>query len=303
MIHGDEEGPVATFQIYTPPAPLSAYVEFFWLHEEHAQPHALERALPTGKPAMWIELGGDPLQVATQQHPHCLTTFRTSTLLGASSRWHVVAAGRHIARMGVLFTPGGAAAFFAQPASELHDMTVPLDALWGDSIASEFRERLFAVSTPEARFRALERALLARCAHTTNQHPAVAFALRALHRAPQARTIAQVAEQIALSHRQLVRAFHSEVGMTPKRFARVRRFQEVLDRVGCERHVNWGEIALACGYADQAHLTRDFHEFAGVSPTAYLHVRDPRSPTYFPYVPDAPDTISDRSITELQAPV
>ena len=290
---------MATFQIYTPPAPLSAYVDFFWLHEEQAQPHTQERALPTGKPALWIDLGGDPLQVATQQHPHRLTTFRTSTLLGASSRWSIVEPGRDIARMGVLFTPGGAAAFFAPPAAELHDTTVPLDALWGDSAADEFRERLLAESTPEARFRALERALLARCAHTTNQHPAVSFALRALRGTPQVRTIKQVVEQIALSHRQLVRAFHSEVGMTPKRFGRVRRFQEVLDRVGCERHVSWGEIALRCGYADQAHLSRDFHEFAGVSPTSYLRERDPRFPTYLPYAPDA---ISDRPTMELHAP-
>jgi AraC-like DNA-binding protein len=105
-------------------------------------------------------------------------------------------------------------------------------------------------------------------------------------------------DQSGLSHQQFLRIFRREVGMTPKRFGRVRRFQEVLDRVGNERHVNWGEIALACGYADQAHLTRDFHEFSGVCPTAYLRDRDPLFPTYLPYAPDA---IKDRSAAELHA--
>lgn len=51
------------FRTYIPAAPLSAYVDFFWLHEDDA----LERALPTGKSALWIELGGDGLQVAARQ--------------------------------------------------------------------------------------------------------------------------------------------------------------------------------------------------------------------------------------------
>jgi AraC-like DNA-binding protein len=107
--------------------------------------------------------------------------------------------------------------------------------------------------------------------------------------APQAGAITRVVDQIVLSHQQLIRLFRQEVGMTPKRFVRVRRFQKVLERLGRENHANWAEIARACGYADQAHLSREFQEFAGVSPTAYLRDRDARFPTYLPYVPDCPD--------------
>lgn len=283
-----EEGVVVpAFRTYTPAAPLSAYVDFFWLHEDNAQPYALERALPTGKPALWIELGGDGLQVATRQDPHRMTTFRTSTLLGANSQWSIIAAGRQVSRMGVLFKPSGAAAFFAPPASELHDAHIPLDALWGDTAAAEFRERLLTETTPAARFHQLERALLARLTRLPPLRPVVTFAVGALLAAPQARTIAQVVDQSGLSHQQLIRVFRQEVGMTPKRFGRVRRFQEALDRLGSGRQVNWTEIALACGYADQPHLTREFQEFAGVSPTAYLRERDARFPTYLPYAPSA----------------
>jgi len=300
----DEEGvTVETFYTYAPPPPLSAYVERFWLHEENAPPHVLERALPTGKSALWIELGGAGLRVATQQHPDRLTTFRTSTLLGPHSGWYLVAAGYNIARMGAQFTPIGAAAFFVAPASDLYDAHVPLDALWGDAVANEFRERLLAEPTPAARFHQLERLLLERLT-ALPERPAVTFAVNALLTAPQAGAITQVVDQIALSHQQLIRLFRQDVGMTPKRFGRVRRFQAVLGCLGDEDHVNWAEIACACGYSDQAHLIRDFHEFAGVSPTAYLRDCDARFPKYLPhlpYTPNTPNTTHDPSSAALQA--
>jgi hypothetical protein len=190
---------VIAFYTYSPSAPLSTHVDSFWLHEDNAQPYTLERALPTGKPGLWIELGGDGLRVATREDPRHLATFRTATLFGASSQWFIVAAGRHISRMGALFTPNGAAAFFAPPASELHNAHVPLDALWGDAAAGEFRERLLVETTPAARFQQLERLLLARLM-SPSQHPAVAFAVDALLAAPQARTVMQVVDQVALSH-------------------------------------------------------------------------------------------------------
>jgi AraC-like DNA-binding protein len=284
-----EGATVTTPHTYIPPPPLSAFVERFWLREDDAQPHPLERALPTGAPALWIELGGDGLRVAAQQDPQRMTTFHTSTFLGAASRWSIVAAGRHFARMGARFTPNGAAAFFASPANELHNAHIPLDALWGDAAANEFRERLLTEPTPAARFHRLERLLLERLI-SPPERSAVTFAVDALLAAPQVGAITQVVDQIALSHQQLIRLFRQEVGMTPKRFVRVRRFQKVLERLGHGDRVNWAGIARACGYADQAHLSREFHAFAGVSPTEYLRDRDARFPNYLPYIPDMPDT-------------
>jgi transcriptional regulator GlxA family with amidase domain len=58
--------------------------------------------------------------------------------------------------------------------------------------------------------------------------------------------------------------------MTPKRYCRVRRFQAALRFLGGQANVDWAQVALACGYFDQAHFNRDFRAFAGVNPTTYL---------------------------------
>jgi AraC-like DNA-binding protein len=75
------------------------------------------------------------------------------------------------------------------------------------------------------------------------------------------------------------------VGLTPKQFARVRRFRTVLRRTRREssqqphQRVNWALLAADCGYYDQAHLIKDFQAFAGVCPNAYLRARSEHSPS------------------------
>jgi AraC-like DNA-binding protein len=287
-LYGQKGGTlVATFYTYTPRPPLSAYVDYFWLAENSAQPHERERALPTGMPALWIDLGGDGLRVAAQQHASQMKTFCAAVVVGAYSQWHIVEAGRHVSRMGVKFKPGGAGAFFAPPAWELHDQHVPLNAMWGDAAADELHQRLLAETTPQARFHQLERALLACRLQTTTQHPAVMYALTAFHAAPQARMITQAVNQSGLSHRRFIEVFRRDVGMTPKLFCRLRRLVAVVYQTTETNQVNWAEMALVCGYSDQSHLTREFHEFAGVCPTAYLRTRNANNPIYLPYVSSA----------------
>lgn len=71
------------------------------------------------------------------------------------------------------------------------------------------------------------------------------------------------------SNRWFVEEFRHEVGLTPKLFCRVRRFQAMLQRAVREPRPDWSKLALACGYYDQSHLIRDFKLFSGLTPTEY----------------------------------
>jgi AraC-like DNA-binding protein len=240
--------------LHSAPRPsLSEFVELFWLYEGDPRPHARERVLPTGTLELVIDLrdgvGG-------------------AVICGAHSQSFVLDTARQVAVLGVHFKPGGAFPFLRPPAGELHDAHVPLDALWGPR-AAELRERVLEAPTPAAKFRALERALRTQAVRPLARHPAVAFALEEFRRRP-ARPVAAVVEQTGLSSRRFVEAFTDEVGLTPKLFCRVRRFQEVLRHVGQCRQIEWARVALACGYYDQAHFIHDFRAFSGFSPTDYL---------------------------------
>ena len=255
------------FLTHTPAPPLSAFVSMLWLHDGEPSPHARDRILPTGRIGMVINLQEDEIRTYDRETGQVRRT-RGVTVAGACSEYFVIDTVEQRWCMGVELTVGGAVPFFRMPASELRDdPQIPLDALWGEV---DLRGRLLAAASPEAKFRALEAALLERMARGPERHPAVDFALREFLQVPQARTIAEVTDQLGLSPRRFIQVFSEQVGLTPKLFCRVRRFHEVMRRVHRGRDIDWTEVALSCGYFDQAHFIRDFKAFSGFNPTAYL---------------------------------
>ncbi|HSM77787.1 MAG TPA: helix-turn-helix domain-containing protein, partial [Bryobacteraceae bacterium] len=119
----------------------------------------------------------------------------------------------------------------------------------------------------------LENALMARAVKRFERHPAVRFALDQFSGAERIRTVSEVSDQIGLSARRFIEVFRSEVGLTPKLFCRIRRFQKLIHSLGAGSRVNWANAALECGYFDQAHFIHDFQAFSGLTPSVYLSQR------------------------------
>lgn len=260
---------------YVPGPPLADYVSLFWLYEGYELPHAKERVLPDGSMELVINLREDMIRVYDRQNTEQFQTFRGCVISGAHAEFFVIDTASQASIMGVHFKAGGAFPFFKLPAEELHDAHVSLDMLWG-ARAADLREQLLEAETVESRFRILEQSLLAQANRLLEMHPAVTFALRAfqgmsLHANPP--TVSEVIEQIGLSPRRFIQVFSEEVGLTPKLFCRVRRFQNVLQLIDKGHQVDWAEIALTCGYYDQAHFIHDFRTFSGFNPKAYLMQR------------------------------
>lgn len=268
---------VMVYRAYIPHPPLSGFVHKLWSDEGYDPPHAKERALPTGTIELIINLLDDEMRVYDRQNHAEPQRFRGALICGAHSGYFVIDTAQQSAVMGVHFRPGGAFPFLGVPARELRDAHVSLDALWGPD-AVWLRERLLEAATPEARFRILEQALLARIEKKSPApHPAVSFALGEFLSVPHARRISKVTDRTGLSQRRFIQVFNEEVGLTPKLFCRVRRFQEIVRHLESrERNVEWAEVALASGYYDQAHFIRDFQAFCGLTPTAYLTQRGER---------------------------
>ena len=170
--------------------------------------------------------------------------------------------------IGIQFQPGGTFPFFREPASEAANQSAPLDCLWGGA-AGNLREQLLTAASADAMFALLERKLLARLVRPLELHPAIQFARAHICRAPHVATVSGVMERIGLSQRRFIELFRDQIGLTPKTFCRVRRFQRVLETVHRRSAVDWAQVALDGGYYDQAHLIRDCHEFAGNAPSGF----------------------------------
>jgi AraC-like DNA-binding protein len=199
---------------------------------------------------------------------------------GADTRYILDEGGHAVHHLGVDFKPGGAFPFFGPPASELRDAHLSLETLWSIRAVDESRERLMRAQSLQEQFDILEGVLLAHLAHPLKRHPAVDVALRAFSAAPRGPVIAQLVDQLGLSHASFIQVFRDEVGLSPKQFSRVRRFYRVVQRAKREERPNWTQLALDSGYYDQAHLARDFQQYAGVCPTVFLRDRRADLPTH-----------------------
>jgi transcriptional regulator GlxA family with amidase domain len=154
-------------------------------------------------------------------------------------------------------------------------MRLSLETLWGTR-ARYLREQLLEAAEPEAKFRVLEHALLAQIDRPPAQHPVVIWALQLFRNVRRPQTIADIIDTIGVSPRWFTQVFHAEVGLTPKRYQRIQRFQAALCYIEWEQQLDWAGVAVACGYFDQAHFIHDFRAFSGLSPTAYYAQRAAR---------------------------
>ncbi len=166
-------------------------------------------------------------------------------------------------------TPLGARRLLGLPMSELARRVVALEDVIG-ALAPRLVERLHDAAGWEARFALLDDVLLGRLAGARPVAPEIEHAWVRLKRADGAVAVATLAAEVGWSRRHLGARFQHDVGLPPKAVARILRFERVTRtlRAGCGGAL--ADIAYACGYADQAHLNRDFRAFAGTTPTAFV---------------------------------
>jgi AraC-like DNA-binding protein len=263
---------------YVPRPPLSQFVHLLWLYDGYTQPHVKERVLPTGEMQIVINLLEDKSSIYDRVDTDRCQTLNGSLFSGAHSEYVVISTAAQASLMGVSFKAGGAYPFLRMPAGELRDTTVSLDTLWG-ATAADLRNQLLEAPTHQDRFQVMERALLAELKRGFNPSGAVGFALSRFMAEPHLTTVAGVTDQIGLSPKRFIQTFRDQTGFTPKVFCRIRRFQQALGFM--EGHlegrggVEWANVALDCGYFDQAHFIHDFRAFSGINPTSYVANRTP----------------------------
>jgi AraC-like DNA-binding protein len=259
-----------------PAAPLDAFVERFWYFGGYAAPYSRERALPTGTVELVFNLGDARMRVFRDDADFTGQHFRDAVVCGPQSGYFVLDTSTPANVAGVHFRPGGATPFLGVPATDCTDRHVELADIWGSAGAHDLCERVRAARSPEAMFDLVERALLARLRRPLLMHPAVEHGLRALNRAPEIARIAEVQHDSGYSSKRFIGLFAEAVGLTPKLYCRIQRFQAAIGRAARGGPIEWAMVAADGGFYDQPHLNREFRNFAGVTPGAYRPVAPDR---------------------------
>jgi AraC-like DNA-binding protein len=235
--------------------PLCSYVSFLWLSENYRQPHPVELILPTATVDMVVDLA----QVDSPR----------SVLSGVQSRAIELDTAGRLSLIGARFKPGGAFSLLGIPAVELHNCTVSLDTIWGYR-GEQLREQLHIAKLPLERFQILEVFLAERLHVGPPLSECVRHSVNAIDGAGETVSVQNLALRSGMSPIRFSTLFGDHVGLTPKSYARIVRFQRAIAAIGPATHVDWASIALGCGYFDQAHFNHDFLRFCGVAPSRYL---------------------------------
>lgn len=247
------------------PSPsLSRFVECFWTLENDGQPEpsSPERILPDGCIEVILNFGLPFRELRDGREQVQPSYF----VVGQMTRPMLIVANGCVELIGIRFHPGGTLPFFAFPMSELTNQVVELDRL-----SSKWRKEVIARVGEERsltdKLGTLQRLLARRVTKITDDW--VTDLIRNILARHGQVSIEQLAVDSNISSRQMERRFLRDVGLSPKLLCRILRFQQVF-RAAEHDEATWAAVASDCGYYDQAHLIRDFQQFAGQPPSLLL---------------------------------
>ena len=279
---------IPEYREYLPNAALASWVACYWTRSAFASAGEplVHRVLPDGCADLIFDLHATAYAVGTMTAALVLKQRAAPDVIG------------------IRFRPGRAYPFFRMPLSEVTDQQVDLLELWGRD-AARLAERVAMQPSIEARIAVIEAELMLRLGlpssrassrdpggraarHPRRQIPrlplgmterlgehdprvdaAVAWITRSGGRLP----IERIAAEIGISRQHLSRRFLQYVGVTPKTFARVMRF-EGLVRAARNGPRDWAALAADFGYFDQAPLIAEFRELAGATPVPFFQSGD-----------------------------
>lgn len=243
---------LADYRELAPCPSLAPYIVCTWVrttHADGASPSAL--VLPDGcVDLVWI--GASPPVIAGPATRPVTTSLPPDSTV-----------------VGIRFRPGVAPSFLGLRMSEIRDRQIELVEVWGPRRMEQFA-RAGSDQTADAKSAALQAALLGNLPGLDLPDRRIAAAVAALTRHPST-SVVELSGRLGISERQLRRSFEATVGYGPRMFSRVLRFQRALKRLRrpTERP-SLASLAADLGYADQAHMTREFTQLAGLPPTALL---------------------------------
>jgi AraC-like DNA-binding protein len=169
-------------------------------------------------------------------------------------------------------TPIGARRIFGIPMHALSERIVEFSDVMGHA-GERLGTQLAEAADWEARFVLLDRFLLQRIDRSQPVSGAVRHAWNRLRDTHGAMPVATLADELGWSRKHLASKFGEDVGLGPKTIARLFRFRRVVDRSADDLASCWSDVALDSGYFDQAHLIRDFRQFAGMTPVEFRRSR------------------------------
>ena len=268
------------FRVHIPVAPLNNFIDAFIYFERVEHAHTVDRFLPNGDTEILIDFNDVPQYIYDNDSLKEIQACNRVWTSGVRTEPITIPSGNGATMMVIAFKKGMAAPFFPFPMDEIRDSVVDADLVWGGDFA-RLRERLLDESDIPGRFRIVEEFLLSRFRSKLDLNPCVAFATDEMIHRPDEWNIRRMNEKIGYSQKHFTEMFRRHVGVTPKAYLKIMRFQKAVRTIDTAQVIDWPTVAADCGFYDQSHFIHDFRHFSGFTPEQYSKIRS----NYQNYIP------------------
>lgn len=268
---------------HKPAFPLNNFIENLVFFDGPGTTHNLDRFLPDGNTEIIIDLTEKPQHIYDNETLQEIQTCRDAWVSGIRTRPITIPSGKGSRMLIVAFKNGKAFPFYPFPMSELTDTVTGADLIFGREF-SHLREQLLSARSINRMFELVKAFLLHQAGDALCEDVfarCIDYALFKIVNRPDLRCLHQLSDEIGYSQKHFIQLFREQVGVTPKPYLRIMRFQKAVRAIENSQFVRWSPIALECGYYDQAHFIHEFKLFSGFTPNEYVK----RKTSLLNYVP------------------
>lgn len=255
------------YQTFQPHPDLSAFVKFYWTLEVPFDPsNHKQKIIPDGCVEMTFNLEDKIKRYITDNefivHPN-------SMVMGQRTKSYYIEPLGNVNSFAICFYPYGFANFICTPLEDLVDVETPIERLFGKIPSKELERNISQATNTLERIDIIETFLLNQLKQVKTIQNLVKTTVDTLLATNGTSSINQILKDDLSKRRQLERNFKKQIGISPKQLGKVLRLQTALKMLLNENE-NLTNIAYEAEYFDQAHFNKDFKEFIGTTPKAFL---------------------------------
>lgn len=267
------------FETHEPKPPFDGLVESIFYFKNFEPDHSIERVVPTGHVFVIFELDGMERQTFDNETLKPIASYRKAWVSGMHQNYISISAHQQSEMFVIQFKAFGAHPFLHVPMEHLANKIVPgTDIL--DGVLLELREELSAAASAAEKFSIADSWFESRYEEKFLA-PKSIVAMVALLQAQPASKFNEIIESFTGTQKHLISQFKKFIGLTPKHYQRILRFNEVFLQMQNDQFLSWSDIALQCGYSDQSHFIREFKYFSGFNPEKFLKYEYQDDPANF----------------------
>ncbi|MBO6517297.1 MAG: AraC family transcriptional regulator [Bacteroidia bacterium] len=269
------------FEIHTLGESHLPYVQSVFHYKHFTPDHSIERVVPTGHVFIIFELDGITRNTFHNDSLKPKQEFTGVWVSGMHRNFISISAHQDSEMFVIQFKPGGAYPYFHIDMEAITETVIPAEELFGDEILT-LRSAILDGKTPIEKFNVAEQWLDKRLKTELAPDQDLLDVLDALQKEVVTR-YAEVISHYPKTQKHLIDQFKSRVGLTPKYFQRILRFNDILARLKNKEKVQWADIAYQSGFSDQSHFIKEFKHFSGFNPQEYIKSDfNKDEPNFFP---------------------